>query len=95
MATPFWIDLPDAEAELWRLEFEERAGIMEFHGNLSRGDAETSAYEIVLAEYRAQAGVLRMSATAERLGARRATGERRSDAAGEGDYISSESDSAK
>jgi hypothetical protein len=34
---------PDSLSEHWRVWFEERAGIMEYHGNLPREVAETEA----------------------------------------------------
>ena len=48
---PFWARLSDWAREDWHKNYEERAGIMEYDGGLSRQQAESEAYALVLRQF--------------------------------------------
>jgi hypothetical protein len=53
------VDLPAARKDWpadWRHDFEERAGIMEYDGRLTRAEAERRAEALCRLLYRRQAG---------------------------------------
>ena len=45
--SPRLIDIDDLPMD-WRIEYEERAAILEYDGDLTRKDAETQAFDEIL-----------------------------------------------
>lgn len=69
---PIWTLLPSALATACREEYEERAAIREYCGELSRAEAERLAYAGVVARYEGRAATAPVPAAGRAFGTRSA-----------------------